>query len=284
MVNEEVRGAIGGTGSGFSRLDDKGLNRYTGRSTATLYRVLNRRQNHEQMKANGIINTKTMPDNEKRLSKRFLPETANLSGILVGALILLVTGAMPALAAKDSVTVGSIPLAAAGDTVQVPVFVRDVSGTLLGGDAGSGRTIQDLSVLVQVSPTMAVTSVSFLKAGVLVGPTPVFEQLLSPGSQRGAVIAFSESGDPISFTLDSPLPGDLVGHLEVEIAAGFTQGVIDLDLVPAKTALGNQSGSLVERSADGRLNLVDGSITVDQGIFADGFESGNTSAWSNTVP
>jgi hypothetical protein len=75
-----------------------------------------------------------------------------------------------------------------------------------------------------------------------------------------------------------------VAQLEVEIAPGFLQGTIMLALVAPKTALGNQSGTLAEKPVEGQLTLVDGSIYVDQALFLDGFESGDTTAWSNTVP
>ena len=71
-----------------------------------------------------------MPDNEQRLSNRTDPAT--LPWILGVAWIFL-AAATPSMAVEDSLTVGSIPLAAPGDTVLVPIYVRDVSGTLLGG-------------------------------------------------------------------------------------------------------------------------------------------------------
>lgn len=228
-----------------------------------------------------IDDTKTMPDNEQRLPT----ESASLLWILGVAWFLPMAAATPAMAVEDSLTVGSIPLAVPGDTVQVPIYVRDVSGTPLGGDAGAGRTIQDLSVVVQVLPPAAVISVTFQRAGVLASPTPVFAQLIDSGNEHGAIIAFSESGDPIVFTVDLSAPGDLVAQLAVEIAPGFDQGTISLELVEAKTALGNQTGSLVEQPANGRLTLLDGSIYVDSsGIFVDGFESGDVLAWSASQP
>ena len=190
----------------------------------------------------------------------------------------------PSPAVEDTLTVGSVPLALPGTTVEVPVSVRDASGTLLGGDVGGGRSIQALAVVVQVSPPSAVTSVTFQKAGATAGSTPLFEQAVSVGDERGTILTFSESGAPLHFNIDAPAPGDLVGKFVVAIDPQFDQGIIDLELVESKTALGNQTGSLVQKP-DERLTLNDGSIYVDSNaLFFDGFESGNVSAWSRSVP
>ena len=75
-----------------------------------------------------------------------------------GALSLALLTAVPALAgpapvpSSDTVTVGTVSLASAGSTVDVPVYIRDVSGTPLGMDQPTGSKIQSFSIKVDYAP------------------------------------------------------------------------------------------------------------------------------------
>ena len=71
--------------------------------------------------------------------------------------------------AQDVVTVQTVT--ADGPTVDVPVFIRDTSGTPLGVDKPAGSKIQSLSIKVAYSPAAAVSSVSFSRAGITAGPS-----------------------------------------------------------------------------------------------------------------
>ncbi len=200
------------------------------------------------------------------------------TAILVLTVLWAASG--PAAAGQDVLTVGSVLDAHAGQLVAVPIYVRDLAGTPLGGDAGAGRSIQGLSMTVQVSPLAAAAPVEFQRAGVTDGPAAVFEAELAATGQRSWIIAFSETADPLSFTLGAAPPGDLAGVLTVQLAAALPVGtLIDLTLEPATTALANQAGTTAETAANGRLELVSGAVGVEVLLFADGFESGDTTAW-----
>src|SRR5438874_2612314 len=98
-----------------------------------------------------------------------------------GALSLALLTAVPALAgpapvpSSDTVTVGTVSLASAGSTVDVPVFIRDASGTPLGIDQPPGSRIQSYSLTVNYAPASAVQSVTFTRAGITAPLTPALE-------------------------------------------------------------------------------------------------------------
>src|SRR5260370_30052649 len=72
-----------------------------------------------------------------------------------------------AASAQDAVTVGSATTNAS--SVDIPVYIRDVSGTALGIDQPSGSRIQSFSIEVDYSPAAAVSSVTLLRADLTPG-------------------------------------------------------------------------------------------------------------------
>src|SRR5437899_12660882 len=105
------------------------------------------------------------------------------------ALLLGLLAAVPAMAqTADTVTVGTVSLASAGSTVDVPVFIRDASGTPLGIDQPPGSRIQSYSLTVNYAPTSAVQSVTFTRAGITAPLTPAFESSPSAPGTSGAVM------------------------------------------------------------------------------------------------
>ena len=200
------------------------------------------------------------------------------------AALLLVWAAGP-VGGQDLLTVGSVALAEPGQALVIPVSLRDVSGTQLDVDAGSGRTIQSLALTIQISPPGSVANASIARAGIAAVPAPLFETQTGAGYQRTLVMTFDETGDPLTPILDAPSPGDLIAEISLQVDPGFDFDTIELELVRTATALGNQQGTAVETRDNGRLTLVDGSIRVDSSsIFVNGFESGDTTSWSSTVP
>jgi hypothetical protein len=173
--------------------------------------------------------------------------------------VLFFAAALP-LAAQDVLTIGTTS-ANAGSTVAVPLYLRDVTGTPLGTDAGSGNRIQSISIQINFGP--AVTSASFTRAGALAGLTPAFETTVNGSGTIGWVGQFQESTQPIPLTANAPLPGDRVGTLVLTLANGLTTGsTVALTFAPANTLLSNQGGTLEERTITEDLALTNGSITI----------------------
>ena len=180
------------------------------------------------------------------------------------ALLLGLLAAVPAMAqTADTVTVGTVSLASAGSTVDVPVFIRDASGTPLGLDQPPGSRIQSYSLTVNYAPTSAVQSVTFTRAGITAPLTPAFESSPSAPGTISLLDVFQESTNLIPFTLNGAPPGNQVGVLHLTIAPTATVGTtIALTLDPTLTQLANQAGTTTESVTNNNLTLVSGAIVV----------------------
>lgn len=166
-------------------------------------------------------------------------------------------------AAQDVITVGNVT--AAGPTVDVPVSIRDTSATPLGVDQPAGSRIQSFSIKVMYSPASAVQSVTFTRAGITANLSPAFETSPSSAGAISLLDTFDEGSNPIPFTLNASAPGNLVAHLVFTLSASATVGTsIALTLDSNLTQLTDAGGSAAtkETVANGRLTLVDGSITI----------------------
>lgn len=194
-----------------------------------------------------------------RCSKALRIPVALLGGVLVGLL------AAPDARAADTVTVGT-GAGTPGSVVDVPVSIRDESGTTLGLDQPPGSRIQSYSIRVTYAPAAAVQSISFSRAGITQSLTPTFE--ISPASPGAISLldTFQESTNLIPFTLNAALPGNQVAHLLITVAPSAAPGtVITLTLDPVLTQLTDQAGSAAtaETVANTRLTLTDGTVTVN---------------------
>jgi len=167
------------------------------------------------------------------------------------------TGVRPA----DSITVGTVT--ATGTTVDVPVYIRDISGTALGMDQAAGAKIQAFSMKVSWSPTSAVSSVSFARAGITSALAPTAESHPSTPLSRSLLNTFQESSNPIPFTSNAAEPGDLVAHLVVTLNGSVAPGSsVSLAIDPSVTLLSNDEGTIKETPARGNLLLVNGAINI----------------------
>jgi len=186
------------------------------------------------------------------------------------AAALLATPAMRAgsVATPDVVTVATVngPQFSA---VDVPVSIRDRSGTPLGLDQPAGQHIQAYSIKVTYAPASAVQSITFTRGGVTTSLTPAFESSPSSPGTISLIDSFSEATNPIPFTLNGAAPGNQVGTLHVSLSPTATPGtIITLTLDPVLTTLSNDSGTTSEMLSNGALTLVNGSITVTPSVPA----------------
>ena len=173
--------------------------------------------------------------------------------------------ALPLFAARDVLTIGST-FAKKNTVVEVPVYLRDVSGSYIGGERAAGAKIQALGFRVRISPATAVNSVSFSRRGVFAGKTPLYELVMTPPgstSSVGYVVSFAESTNPIPLTLDKAAPGDPIGVLVIAVGnSDATQLKVSFD---NNAMLSNQAGSGVETVGNGYLSLVNGVVTIVEG-------------------
>ena len=170
--------------------------------------------------------------------------------------------------AADVVTVGIVDTTST--TVDVPVFIRDASGTPLGMDQPPASRIQSFSIKVTYSPANAVSTVTFSRAGITANLSPTSEFAPKTAGTASLLATFQQSTNPIPFTLDAGAPGDLVAHLVFTLSGSAAPGTtIDLTLDPALTQLTDEGGNAAtkETVANGTLDLVDGAIHVVQPTY-----------------
>lgn len=177
--------------------------------------------------------------------------------------LLAILCAAPAVAQFDVVTVGTVN--ASGSTVDVPIYIRDGGGSPLGVDRPAGSRIQAFSIKVTYAPASAVTAATIGRAGITASLSPTSE--FKPASPPSISIldTFEESTNPIPFSLNAPLPGNLVAHLVLTLSASAAPGsTITLTLDPALTQLTDQGGSAAtkETVANGALKVVNGAVNI----------------------
>jgi hypothetical protein len=169
--------------------------------------------------------------------------------------------AVAASAQQDVITVGSAT--ATGTTVDIPVFVRDVSGTPLGVDQPAGSKIQSFSIKVNYSPSSAISGVTFTRAGITASLSPTFESSPSSAGSISWLATFAEGSATVPFTLNKSAPGDQVAHLVFTLSGSAAPGSsIALTLDSTVTQLTNQGGTTKETTGNGSLSLVNGSISI----------------------
>jgi hypothetical protein len=177
---------------------------------------------------------------------------------LVLVLILAATAA-----AQDRMTIGS-GVVASGGSVAVPLHVRDLGGTPVGGDTANGVRGFAFKVLY---PAGVIASASFARAGVAASATPLFETTMQGGGWLSYVAAFAS---PLSLTLDGPAPGNQAGTLTLTFQPAAAGSVATLTLDPPSASLSNQAGTVVETVENGALMPSNGTVTVSGALAAPG--------------
>jgi hypothetical protein len=184
--------------------------------------------------------------------------------LLTLAFCVAIRSAFAAVALADVITVGT-NAGSPGANVDIPINIRDVSGSPLGLDQPPGSRIQSYSIKVAYAPAASVQSVSFARAGITAPLTPTFESTPTAPGSITAIDTFQESTNMIPFTLNAAPPGNQIGVLHFVLAASAVPGTITLTLDSVLTQLTDEAGSPAtkETTAAGNLTLVNGSITVN---------------------
>jgi hypothetical protein len=190
--------------------------------------------------------------------------------LVVAATMLGTTGMSGAVVTPDTVTVATIPNGQAGAVVDVPVYIRDASSSPLGLDQPAGQHIQAYAIKVNYSPASAVSSITFTRGGITTALTPASESSPASAGSISLIDSFSETTNPIPFSLNGALPGNQVATLHVAVSGTAVPGtVITLTLDPSSlTQLSNDTGTTGEVTGNATLTLVNGSITVTPSVPA----------------
>lgn len=177
--------------------------------------------------------------------------------------VAVVAGLAPAVFAQVAADVVTIDSVSGWGEVEVPVYIRDVSGSPLGADQPAGSHIQSFSLTVHYSPASAVDSISFSRAGITTALTPAFETSTSGTGTVSLIENFDEGSNPIPFTSDAAQPGNPVAHLIVQLSPNLNSAsIVTLTLDSGLTVLTDEDGSpgTEETAGNGTLQLVDGEI------------------------
>jgi hypothetical protein len=192
------------------------------------------------------------------------------SFVLGTALVSFLTWLMPAAPAAaqptphDIVTVATVG-GTGGSSIDVPVYINDLSGTTLGLDQPAGSRIQSYGIRISASNAVYVQSMTLTRGGITQPLTPTFETNPTAPGVATLIDTFTEATNLIPFTLDGAAPGNQVATLHVTLVPFVPAGtVITLTLDPLATELTNESGTptTAETVANGRLLLVNGAINV----------------------
>ena len=172
--------------------------------------------------------------------------------------------AFAAAVVADVITVGT-GTSTPGASVDIPVFIRDTSGTALGIDQPSGSRIQSYSIKVDYAPAASVQAVTFTRAGITQSLTPTFESSPAAAGSISLLDTFQESTNLIPLTSNAPLPGNQVAVLHFTLASNAAPGSITLTLDSALTQLTDEGGDAATRETTtaANLTLLNGSITVN---------------------
>jgi IPTL-CTERM motif len=196
---------------------------------------------------------------------------SSVKSTLLGTLFVsILIGLLPAAPAAgqptphDIVTVATVN-GASGGTIDVPVYINDLSGSTLGLDQPAGSRIQSYGLRVTASNAAFVQSMTLTRGGITQSLTPTFESNPSAPGVANLIDTFSEATNLIPFTLNGAAPGNQVATLHVTLIPAVPNGtVITLTLDTVATELTNESGTpaTAETVANGRLVLVNGAINV----------------------
>ena len=182
--------------------------------------------------------------------------------LLAFMLCAVAQSTLAGVVAPDQITVDTTS-GVAGTNVDVPVSIRDVSGSPLGLDQPVGSRIQSYSIKVDYAPAAAVQSVTFARAGITASLTPAFESSPSSAGSISLIDTFPEATNLIPFTLNAATPGNQIGVLHVMLAANAAPGILTLTLDATLTQLSNEAGTTTEKTTSANLILQNGAITIN---------------------
>lgn len=192
--------------------------------------------------------------------------------------ILVLLLAPPALLAQDALVIGGLArTGAANGTITVPVFVRDVIGTLAGRDQVASSRIANVAFRVTFSDPAKVAgcdvagNCTFVEAGILADVRPVgtddpatavFEPCAaadtgcffrSVATTAGSLTYILARRTPVATTATA-VPGDLIGYLRIRLSPAFS-GTVDVQLDGAGAFLGGTDNASAETVANALVSL-----------------------------
>lgn len=173
---------------------------------------------------------------------------------------LLVSLSLVPLAAQDAITLESAS-GEVGQTVDMPLYIRDISGTLLDADNTVGTVIHFMGVRMTYDATL-VDSISLERAGMTSVQAPSAFVGIASGSNLFTVGISYDA--PMPVTLDASFPGDLIAILRVTPSAAAAGKVISFSAVGGSqfNSLADDTNTFTETVEDGNLVISLGTLNV----------------------
>ena len=154
---------------------------------------------------------------------------------------------------KDFLTLGEIT-ARAGETIRLPFYLQDVSGTPLDAD-DAGNKIATWMIAFSTNEKYEIIDVQ--RAGVTENLEPAYGQFVKSTNTWSLIYNTAAGNPPPEFTLDKPSPGDLIGELVIKLDEN-AEG--DLSVEISAATLSNEAGTVGEFLANNTLGVVAGII------------------------
>src|SRR5204863_6884445 len=135
---------------------------------------------------------------------------------------LLATAVISPSLAQDMFTVGGPNCIAGtpGQVINIPVFVRDVSGTPVGVDKPLGNLIDAFGFQVIPTPVEAIATdasgnlaATVTSAGITAQLTPVFELNIHGATEFAYIVDYPHNSLP--FVSNAPAPGNQVANIQL---------------------------------------------------------------------
>lgn len=175
---------------------------------------------------------------------------------------------------KDILTLDEIT-ARAGETIRLPLYLQDVSGTPLDAD-DPGNEIATWMIVFSTNEKYEIMDVQ--KAGITENLEPAYGQFIKATNTWSLIYNTDAGNPPPTFTLNKPSPGDLIGELVIKLS---DEAEGDLSVEISAATLSNEAGTVGEFLANNTLGVVPGTIHVE--LYGDVSGDDNITAYDASL-
>ncbi len=194
-------------------------------------------------------------------------------GIVAAALtsaVLVASAAEVAAQATDVLTIGTVSVSSGTGQVEVPIFIRDNTGTPIGRDKGAGLRISGFAMQVVYgsnnpcidTPATASQRID-LAGGILASQSADFDSRVKvANTSQSWLYSLAETNGLIPFTA-APAPGDRIGAMVFNLT-GCPTSTINLVITTTgdSEATLSSDNNVTETVSNGGLSVINGAINI----------------------
>jgi hypothetical protein len=181
---------------------------------------------------------------------------------------VLAAGDAAAQAATDVLTIGTVSVSSGTGQVEVPIYIQDNTGTLIGRDQPPTKKITGFTLQVTYGPNPCIDTPATgsqridLTGGILANQNADFDSRPKvANTSQSWIYSSAETNGLIPFT-DAAAPGDQVGAMVFNLS-GCSAGTINLVITTSGgTGAGLVSDSGTDETVGNGLTVVNGAINV----------------------